>query len=84
MVLEQGLFLYGVERIGANLFAVLLLPTPVLAAIAAWFVFSEILSYLDWGARQLPLLGVYLAISSRSHSPALEFVEEKSRKNIQY
>ncbi len=82
MVLGQGLFLYGVERVGANLFAVLLLLTPVLAAIAAWFVFSEILSYLDWGAMAIVLLGVYLAISSRSHSLALEFAEDQSKKNI--
>ncbi|MEL7038264.1 MAG: DMT family transporter [Cyanobacteria bacterium J06592_8] len=82
MVLGQGLCLYAIEQLGANLFAVLLLLTPVLAAIAAWFIFSEILSYLDWGAMAIVLVGVYLAISSRSHSSALELAEDQSKKNI--
>lgn len=76
MVLGQGLFLYGVKRVGASLTAVLFLLDPALAAIGAWVIFSEKLSYLDWGAMGIVLLGVYLAISSHSHGPAPKLEEE--------
>lgn len=76
MVLGQGLFLYGVKRVGASLTAVLFLLDPALAAMAAWVIFSEKLSYLDWGAMGIVLLGVYLAISSHSHPPTPKLEEE--------
>ncbi len=80
MVLGQGFFLYGVERLGASLAAVLFWLLPAITEIAAWLVFSEILSYLDWGAMAIVLLGVYLAISTRSQ-PAPELNEEIASAN---
>lgn len=76
MVLGQGFFLYGVERLGGSLAAVLLLMDPLLSTIPAWLIFSEILSDLDWVVMAIVLLGVYFAISSRFHTPALELHEE--------
>ncbi|MGD1699601.1 DMT family transporter [Dapis sp. BLCC M229] len=65
MVLGQGLRLYAIEQVGANLLAVLLLLIPVIAAVIAWLIFSEILSYLDWAAMAIVLLGVYLSTSKK-------------------
>lgn len=73
MVLGQGLFLYGIKQVGASLMSVLLLLCPVLTAIAAWLVFSEILTHLDWGATVIILIGVYLAITSKLYSSLTEF-----------
>jgi len=82
MVLGQGFFLYGVEPLGASLAAVLFLLLPAITEIAAWLVFSEILSYLDWGAMAIVLLGVYLAISTRSQpAPELKGEEEIASAN---
>lgn len=68
MVFGQGLLLYGIERMGGSLISVLSLLDPLIAAIAAWLVFAEILSNLDWVAMVIVLVGVYLAISARSPS----------------
>jgi drug/metabolite transporter (DMT)-like permease len=82
MVFGQGLFLYGVKRVGASFTAILFLLDPVLAAISAWVIFSEKLSYLDWGAMGIVLLGVYLAISSSSDPPADKLEEEVVSANL--
>lgn len=66
MVLGQGLFLYSIEKVGSSFMAVLFLLSPILAAIAAWLVFAEVVTYLDWGAMVIVLLGVYFAISSHN------------------
>ncbi|MBP0020930.1 MAG: DMT family transporter [Cyanobacteria bacterium SBLK] len=78
IVLGQGLMLYGIEKVGGSLMSVLSLLDPLIAAIAAWFVFAEILSNLDWVAMVIVLVGVYLAISDRSPSSTSqsEFPEE--------
>lgn len=82
MVLGQGLLLYGIEKVGGSLISVLSLLDPLIAAIAAWFVFAEILSYLDWAAMIIILVGVYLAIASRSPSPRSELKEELTSANL--
>ncbi|MEM1170014.1 MAG: DMT family transporter [Cyanobacteria bacterium P01_H01_bin.35] len=65
-VLGQGLVTYSLDKLSAGFVALFLLLDPVLTAIEAWIIFSERLSLLDWIAFVLVLLGIYLALSSKS------------------
>ncbi len=65
-VLGQGLVTYSLDKLSAGFVAIFLLIDPVLTAIEAWIIFSERLSLWDWIAFVLVLLGIYLALSSKS------------------
>ena len=64
--LGMGLVAYSLDKLSAGFVALFLLIDPVLTAIEAWIIFSERLSLLDWIAFVLVLLGIYLALSSKS------------------
>ncbi len=65
-VLGLGLITYSLNKLSAGFVALFLLIDPVLTAIEAWIIFSERLSLWDWIAFVLVLLGIYLALSSKS------------------
>ena len=64
--LGMGLVTYSLNKLSAGFVAIFLLIDPVLTAIEAWIIFSERLSLWDWIAFVLVLLGIYLALSSKS------------------
>jgi drug/metabolite transporter (DMT)-like permease len=65
-VVGQGLLAYSLSRLSAGFVAITYLFEPVLASILAWVIFSERLSFFDWVAFAVVLLGIYLAQSSQS------------------
>ena len=62
----QILVVYSLKELPSSLVALVLLVDPVLTAILAWIIFSEQLGWFNWIALAVILLGVYLAISSKS------------------
>lgn len=65
-VLGDGLLTYSLNRLSSGFVALSLLPDVILGGIFGWLFFSEKLSYVDWVAIVLVLLGLCLAISSNS------------------
>jgi drug/metabolite transporter (DMT)-like permease len=65
-VLGQGLITYSLNRLSSGVVALSYLLEPVLSALGAWILFSETLSLFNEAAFILVILGVYIAISSRS------------------
>lgn len=65
-VLGQGLLAYSLKKFSSGFVALVLLLESILVAIAAWIIFGEILTLFDWVAFFAILLGLYLAISSKS------------------
>ncbi|MGB3510353.1 MAG: DMT family transporter [Microcoleaceae cyanobacterium] len=63
---SEVLIVYSLKQLPSSLVALVLLIDPVLSAIVAWRIFSEQLGWLNWIAFAVILLGVYLAISSKS------------------
>ncbi len=63
---SQVFILYSLKQLPSSLVALALLIDPVLSATLAWIIFSEQLGWLNWIAFVVILLGVYLAISSKS------------------
>lgn len=63
---SQVLIVYSLKQLPSSLVALVLLLDPVLSAILAWIIFSEQLSWFNLSAFAVILLGVYLAISSKS------------------
>ena len=64
--LGQVLVAYSLNNLSSGFVALFLILDPVLTAIEAWVIFSEKLILLDWIAFLLVLLGIYLALSSKS------------------
>ena len=64
--LGQVLVAYSLNNLSSGFVALFLVLDPVLTAIEAWVIFSEKLILLDWIAFLLVLLGIYLALSSKS------------------
>ena len=65
-VCGQGLLIYSLDRFSSSFVALFLLFTPINAAILAWLIFAESLSWLNAIAFALVLLGIYIAQSSKS------------------
>lgn len=63
-VIGQGLLAYSLKHFSASLVAVSMLAIPVIAAFAAFLIFSEHLSLLNWLAFAIVLVGIYLSISA--------------------
>lgn len=63
-VIGQGLLAYSLKHFSASLVAVSMLAIPVIAAFAAFLIFSEHLSLLNWLAFAVVLVGIYLSISA--------------------
>lgn len=74
---SQVLIVYSLKQLPSSLVALVLLLDPVLSAILAWIIFSEQLGWFNWIAFAVILLGVYLAISSKS---AVKSQTERSQK----
>jgi drug/metabolite transporter (DMT)-like permease len=60
-VFGQGLIAFGMRRAPVGLASILLLIQPVVAAIAAWFMFDEVLGPLELGGALLVLVGLGVA-----------------------
>lgn len=65
-VLGQGLLAYSLKKFSSGLIALVLILESILVAIAAWAIFGETLSFFKWIGFFVVLLGVYLAVSSKS------------------
>ena len=65
-ILGQGLLVYSLNRLSSEFVALFLLLDPVLAALGAWIIFSETLTVQNWVAFGVVMLGIYLALSSKS------------------
>ncbi|NES75825.1 MULTISPECIES: DMT family transporter [Okeania] len=65
-MLGIGLLAYSLKRLSAGLTSLVALFIPVLSAVEGWAIFSENLSLLTSVSFFVILLGMYLAISSRS------------------
>lgn len=65
-ILGQGMLVHSLDRLSSEFVALFLLLEPILAGIAAWVFFSEQLSLVNLVAFAVALIGVYLALSSRS------------------
>lgn len=57
---------YSLDRLSAGFVAIFLLLDPVLAALGAWVLFSETLDWSNWLSFAIVLVGIYLALSSKS------------------
>ena len=65
-VLGQVFIAYSIKKFSSEFVALVLLLESVLAGIAAWVIFGEILSLYDWISLFVILLGLYIALSSQS------------------
>ena len=65
-VLGQGLVAYSLKKLSSAFVSLSELLEPVLTGIGAWIIFSERLSLSSWVAFVVVLLGLSLAISSKS------------------
>ncbi len=65
-ILGQGLIAYSLNRLSSGFVAITTLLDPVLSSIEAWAIFSETISFSNWVAFAVILLGIYLAASSQS------------------
>jgi drug/metabolite transporter (DMT)-like permease len=65
-VFGQGLVAYGMRTAPVGLASILLLIQPVVAAIAAWFIFDETFTPVEMAGALMVLLG--LAVASRTKS----------------
>lgn len=65
-ILGQGLLVYSLKRLSSQFIALFLLLDPVLAALGAGAFLSEKLDILNWIGLAIILLGMYLALSSKS------------------
>ncbi|MDX2096650.1 MAG: DMT family transporter, partial [Leptolyngbyaceae cyanobacterium bins.59] len=65
-ILGQGLLVYSLRHLSSEFIALFLLLDPVLAAIGAGILFAEQLSFLNWLAFSIVLVGIYLAMLSPS------------------
>ena len=63
-LLGQGLVTYCLKNISSGFMAVLKLLVPIISAFLAWAFFGEVLSFFDYIAFFLVLLGIYIAQSS--------------------
>lgn len=72
--LGQGLMVYSLKRLSSGFVSLVVPLEVVFAAIAAWAVFSEEVSFYNWLAFAVVLLGIYLAKSSQS---TVKPIEEK-------
>ena len=75
-VTGQGLLTYSLKRFSAGVVAVSMLAIPLIAATLAAIAFAERLSWLNWLAFLVVLVGIYLAISAR-HSEEEAFLENQ-------
>ncbi|NEP17714.1 MAG: DMT family transporter [Leptolyngbya sp. SIO4C1] len=78
--LGQGLLTYCLKQFSAGFVAVSMLTIPVLAAVAALICFGERLSWLNWAAFGIVLLGVYLAVSAQDSDDAVNRVTVMANK----
>ncbi len=62
----QGLITYSLKQFSSGFIAVSMLAIPLIAAVLAAIIFSEILPMVNWLAFLVVLAGIYLAISARS------------------
>ena len=65
-ILGVGLWTYSLKRIASGFASLVALIIPALSAIEGWIIFSESLNLLTGVSFVVILLGMYLAISSRS------------------
>mgnify|MGYP001794635199 CR=1 FL=1 len=63
-LLAQGLVTYCLKSLSSALIAVVKLLIPMINAFLAWVLFSEVLSFWNYVAFSLVLLGIYIAKSS--------------------
>ncbi len=69
--LGQGLITYGLAHLPAAFSAVALLIQPIVAAAAAWVLFSEILGLFDFAGAAAILAGIVFAKFGTEKKPAL-------------
>ena len=65
-VLGQVFLALSLKKFSSGFVALVLLLESVLAGLAAWGIFQEILSLYDWMSLFIILLGLYIALSSQS------------------
>ncbi|MEO1374540.1 MAG: DMT family transporter [Cyanobacteria bacterium J06635_10] len=65
-MLGVGLWTYCLKKLSSGFASLVALVIPALSAIEGWVIFSENLNMWIWASFVVVLLGMYLAISSRS------------------
>ena len=63
-VCNQSLILYSLKWLSSGLVATILLLNPVISAVLAWLIFSEVLSLINWLSLVVILLGIYVSTLS--------------------
>ncbi|MDP5017432.1 DMT family transporter [Anabaena sp. UHCC 0187] len=62
-VIASVIFIYQLKQFSSGFVSLFMLLQPIMAAILAWIVFQEYLSFVNWIAFFVVLLGIYIAES---------------------